>query len=377
MAVSLTACSCLSSFDLLVCAKCGGTLSTNTMLSRLDSGTLRWFDELDFEGRLTFALANYASIDRQIRHGIPATAMLQTLRQTIAGPGGLGEEIESKIAKRFEELRCENENSTNLLREIVAEQVGAIVREIKQLVEQGKSITDIESRVREATGALQTYLTAIRVPSIKGEEGEFNVIRELQEAFMGQTSLKVESIGGTGATDAIIHFYQAGVDVGGCLVEVKSRSSWSNEFVEQVRADMERYNIALAILTVNKLPKSAKGRGFHIDTEVGMLVICSPEMVVPAVGMFYEIFASNYRLQQHTLDLRSLTANRDLAYYVNDNMRILEDCKKASDVADDAARKIKSHLADIGSRLNENNRKIAQILSVQTNSASNARISGS
>ncbi|MGA8858280.1 MAG: hypothetical protein WB643_14085, partial [Candidatus Bathyarchaeia archaeon] len=73
MALSLTTCSCPSSLELLVCAKCGGTLSTNTMLSRLDDGTLQWFSELDSDGRLYSALANYASIDRQIRHGIPVT----------------------------------------------------------------------------------------------------------------------------------------------------------------------------------------------------------------------------------------------------------------------------------------------------------------
>jgi len=361
--VSLSRCACPATDDVIVCAMCGGTLPTSTMLSRLDTGTLQWFTELDSEGRLNSALANYASIDQQIRHGIPATAVLQTLRQAIAGPGGLGEEIESKIAKRFEELRCENENSTKLLREIIAEQVGAIVGEIKGLVEQGKSITDIESRIREATGALQTYLTAIRVPSIKGEEGESNVIRELQEAFMGQTCFKVEPIGGADATDTIVHFFQAGVEIGGCLVEVKSRSSWSSEFVAQVQADMERYNIALAVLAVNRLPKSAKGRGFHIDAEVGMLVTTSAELVAPTVGMFYEICSTDYRLRRHSFNLESLVAKRDLTYYINDNMRILEDCKKVSDVADDFVMKIKEHLANIGSRLKENNRRIAQILS--------------
>jgi hypothetical protein len=66
-----------------------------------------------------------------------------------------------------------------------------------------------------------------------------------------------------------------------------------------------------------------------------------------------------------------------LTYDGNDSAEIPDDCKKASNLADGAARKIKSHLAGIGSRLNENNREIAQILSVQTNSASDARISGS
>ncbi len=348
MAVSLTECSCPSSFDLLICARCGGTLSANTMLSRLDNGTLQWFSELNSDGQLNSAL------------GIPATAMLQTLRQTIAGPGGLGDEIEKKIAKRFEELRCENENSTKLLREIVAEQVGAIVGEIKGLVEQGKSIPDIESRIREATGALQTYLAAIRIPALKGEEREVNVIRDLQEAFMGQTCFKVEPIGGA---DAIIHFRQAGVEIGRCLVEVKSRNSWSNNFVEQVRADMKRYNIALAILAANRLPKYAKGRSFRVDYDFGLVVITGSEMVVPTVSMYYKISSSTHSLQKHNLDLGSIAANRDLSFYLNDNMKILDDCKKISDAADDFVRKVKGNLVEIGSRLHENNRKVAQILS--------------
>ena len=363
MAVSLTACSCPSSFDLLICAKCGGTLSTNTMLTRLDDGTLHWFSELDSDGRLNSALANYASMDRQVRHGIPATAMLQTLTQTIAGPGGLGEEIESKITKRFEELRCENENSTKLLREIVAEQVGAIVGEIKGLVEQGKSISDIESRIKEATGALQTYLTAIRIPTLAGEEGEVNVLRDLQEAFMGQTCFKVEPIGGPDATDAIVHFCQGGLEIGSCLVEVKSRNTWSNNFVGQVRDDMKRYNIALALLASNRLPKSARGRGFHVDADFGILVITEPNMVVPTVSMYYEISSSTNNLQRHNLDLQSLAANRDLTFYINDNMKILENCKQISDAADDSARKIKGYVTNISSKLRENNGKIANILS--------------
>jgi hypothetical protein len=363
MAVSLAICSCPSSLDALVCAKCGGTISTNTMLSRVERGTLQWLSELNSEGRLNSALANYASIDRQIRHGISSTSMIQTLRQTIAGPGGLSEEIENKISRRFAELRCENENSTKLLRELVAEQVGAIVGEVRGLVEQGKSITDIESRIREATGALQTYLTAIRIPAVKGEEGEVNILRDLQEAFMGQTCFKIQPMGGPDATDAIIHFHQAGIEIGSCLIESKSRNSWSNDFIEQVRSDMKRYNLPLTILVVNRLPKFAKGRRFSVAAECGLIVITEPEMVVPTVSMYYEISSSAYNIQNKKLDLRSLITEHDLSHYVNDNMKILEDCKKISDIADDSVRKIKEQLTNIALRLRENNQKIAGILS--------------
>ena len=44
-------------------------------------------------------------------------------------------------------------------------------------------------------------------------------------------------------------------------------------------------------------------------------------------------------------------------------MLTLEDCKKISDEADDSSRKIKEYATNIGSRLQNNNRKIASILS--------------
>jgi hypothetical protein len=44
-------------------------------------------------------------------------------------------------------------------------------------------------------------------------------------------------------------------------------------------------------------------------------------------------------------------------------MKILEDCKKISDIAEDSARKIKEHTTIIASRLQQNNRKIAERLS--------------
>jgi hypothetical protein len=79
--------------------------------------------------------------------------------------------------------------------------------------------------------------------------------------------------------------------------------------------------------------------------------------------MFYEIHANSYKLQNRTLSLESLASDRDLLFYLEDNMKILEDCKKISDQADDSAKKIKTYTTNIASRLQENNRALAQILS--------------
>ena len=363
--VSLKMCTCPVSLDTIVCARCEGTLpAPSGVLSKIDLGIQQWFYDLDSESRLNSSLAMYMAIDRQVRQGAPITAAVQQAVKEIGlGLGGLREEIERRLTERFNELRGENESSTRLLREVVVQQVESIVREIKSQSEQGKSIAEIETRVREAAGALQTYLTAIRLPGVKGEEGEANVIRDLQDAFLGQSCIRIEPIGGADATDAIVKFYHGEIEIGRSLVEVKSRKIWSSEYIEQVRDDMKRYNVALAVLVVDKLPKTAKTRGFHVDTEAGVVITTPPELVVPTVTMFYEIHAACYVLQKRALDLESVASDRDLAYYINDNMKILDDCKKISDVADDSARKIKGHVTSISSRLQENNRKIAQILS--------------
>ena len=314
---NLQACTCPLSPDSLVCAQCGGTLSTSSgIFSKIDLGVQEWFYELDSEGRLNPTLTMYRFLDRQIRQGAPVVAVVQEA-----------------------------------------------VREIdKTLSSQGKSITEIESRITRATSTLETALTALRLPGVKGEEGELYVLRELQDAFLGQSCVKIEPIGGPDATDALVKFHRGDIEIGRCLVEVKSRKSWSSDYLDQVRDDMKRYNVPLAVLAVDKLPKAAKARGFHVDAEVGVVVTGPPELVVPTVTMFYEIHAASYGVQKRTLDLQSLAADRDLVYYINDNMKVLEHCKKISDAMEYAKRSVDEQVASISTRLKDNNGKIAAIL---------------
>jgi len=365
MALADTAmCTCPASFEPVICAKCGGKLLPPSQLfSKIDMSVQQWFYDLESESRLNSTLGTYMMIDKQVRQGTSLTAAVQhATKEIVLELAGVREELEQRLAKKFDELRGENERFTRLLQDGMVKQIEAVIKEIKLMSDQGKSISEIESRIREATGALQTFLTAMRLPGIKGEEGEVNVLRDLQDAFLGQSSVRIEPIGGADATDAIVKFFQDEIEIGRSLVEVKSRKTWNSEYVDQARDDMRRYNTALTVLAVDKLPKTAKGRGFHVDTEVGIMIITPPELVVPTVTMFFEIHAASYKLKKKTIDLESLAGDRDLAYYINDNMEVLDDCKKISDLVDDSARKVKEHVTSIGSRLRQNNGKIAQIL---------------
>ncbi len=315
----LKTCDCGISLEAIICARCGGSLPAYSgVLSKIDLGIQQWFHDLDSESRLNQTLSMYMAIDRQVRQGAPVTAAVQLateqIMQEFAG-------MEEKIAG------------------------------------------EIESSVKEAAGALQSYVIALKLPGVRGEEGERSVLSEVEAAFLGQTCIKVEPLGGADATDAIVAFYQGQVEIGRCLIEVKSRRNWSNDYLSQTRADMKRYNAAFAILAVEKLPRVAKLRGYHIDAAEGMVITTTAEFVTPTVTMFYEIHSASYKLQKKKLDLTSLSTDRDLTYYIDDNMRILEDCKKISDEASDSSRKIKEHANNIGSRLQDNNRKIAKVLS--------------
>jgi hypothetical protein len=126
---------------------------------------------------------------------------------------------------------------------------------------------------------------------------------------------------------------------------------------------MKRYNTSLAVLIADKLPRNAKGKGFSIDTQAGLVVTVSSELAFPTVSMFYELHTAVFRLQRKALDIRHLSSNRDLLFYVNDNLKCLDDCKKISDLVEDSSRKVREHTASISSRLQQNNGKIAQILS--------------
>jgi DNA-binding transcriptional MerR regulator len=317
---------------------------------------------------LNSTLGTFSAIDRQYKAGIPvAAAVSQATKEINSGILDIKKEVIEGMLERFSEMQVQNQAEATqlrgIIREVVTQQTQDVMNQVKVLQEQGRSLAEIQGLLKDTVGSVQTVMTALQIPTVKGEEGEVNVFRDLQDAFLGQHCIKIEPISGADATDALVRFYRGDIEIGRSLVEVKSRKTWSNEYVEQVRQDMKRYSAPLAVLAVDKLPKTAKARGFHIDMEVGVLITTSPEMVVPTFTMFYEIYSACYKLGKQTLNLEAVAADRDLSFYINDNMKILEDCKKISDVADDSVRKIKEHVASITSRLLENNRKIAQRLS--------------
>lgn len=358
----------------IICGKCGGIVQLASPLYgegkylNLDGSIESWLDDLAREDRLNSTLASYCAIDRQFKHGAPVgAAVTQAISEIGAKLGFMQKEVEDELKKIFQEMISRNDISaeqlTKTAKEVVKEQTESVISQVRILLEQGKAISEASGLLKEAAGSVQAVLASSKIAGVKGEEAEVQTIQNLRDAFFGIEGVKIEPIGGADATDGVLTFLYRGLEVGRILLEIKARRAWNSEFLVQVRDDMKRYDTSLAVLVAEKLPRNAKGKGFSVDTETGIVVVVGPELVFQTVSMFYELHTSVFKLQKKALDLGSLTSNKDFLFYVNDNLKCLDDCKQISDVLNDSSRKITDRLASISSRLQHNIGAIAKMLS--------------
>jgi len=357
----------------IICGKCGRIVQLASQLSgegkylNLDSSIESWLDELAREDRLNSTLASYCAIDRQFKHGAPVGAAVnQAISDIGAKLGFMQKEVEDELKKNFQEIISRNEVSaeqlTKTAKEIVKEQTESVISQVRILLEQGKAISEASGLLKEAAGSVQAALASSKIAGIKGEEAEIQTIQNLRDAFFGIEGVRVEPVGGADATDGVLTFLHRGLEVGRILLEIKARRAWNNEYLGQVRDDMKRYDTSLALLVTEKLPRNAKGKGFSVDTETGIVVVVGPELVFQTVSMFYELHTTVFKLQKKALVLGSLTSNKDLLFYVNDNLKCLDDCKQISDVLNDSSKRITDRLASISGRLQHNIGAIAKML---------------
>lgn len=357
------------------CAKCGGLMEPSKSLGepftrvlyRMEAENQNWILQLDSEGRLNSTLTTFRVIDKQYRTSVPIGALVsEAIKEIGSDISEMKNEVVRDIVDHFSQLQTQNESEAtelrDIIREVVTQQTQDVMSQVRLLQEQGRSVDDIHGLLKEAVGSMQTIATAFRVPAVRGDEGELFSIRSLQEAFFGVPGIRIEPIGGSDATDAVVRFYQNEVEVGRTLVEVKSRKTWNNSFLEQVHSDMQRYNVAMSIIVADRLPRNSKGKGFAVDSQTGLVVIITQDLLTPTVTMFHEIQTMMFSMQEKALDLEHIASNKDLIHYVNDNMNCLEDCKQIVDTIKDSEEKIEGLVARIASRLRGNNRKIAEIL---------------
>jgi predicted RNase H-like HicB family nuclease len=275
-----------------------------------------------------------------------------------------------KQEKSIEQIQKEmKEDTKKFVKETVEEQVKLLVEKVELLLKQGKSIDEVKnelknalSEIENATGGLNTVLQSLRIAPVKGEKAELELIGLINEAFLANKNVTVEPLGGPDATDIIVKFSYQDLEIGRVLVESKAGDTWSNEYLEQTKRDMNRYGIATAVLSVLKPPRGAKVKGYTIDDSLGIVIITTPELAASTLAMFYDLYLANYRLGKKTFNLQAIMDDKDILCHINDNMNCLDDCKKINDCIDKSHRDIQQLVNAIMKRLKDNNEKIALLL---------------
>jgi hypothetical protein len=276
-----------------------------------------------------------------------------------------------KQEKSIEQIQKEmKEDTKKFVKEVVEEQVKTLVDKVELLLNQGKSIDEIKNELKSvmsgiegATGGLNTVLQSLKIAPVKGEKAELELLGMINETFLTNRNVSVEPLGGPDATDIIVKFSYQDLEIGRVLIESKSSDTWSNDFLEQTKRDMNRYGIATAILSVMKPPRGAKVKGYTIDDSLGIIIITTPDMAASTLAMFYDLYLANYRLGKKTINLQAIMDDKDILFHINDNLLCLDDCKKINDCIDKSQRDIHQHVSAIMNRLKGNNEKIALILS--------------
>ncbi len=86
-------------------------------------------------------------------------------------------------------------------------------------------------------------------------------------------------------------------------------------------------------------------------------------MAASTLAMLYDIYLANWRIGKKTLNLQAITDDKDILFHIEDNMKCLDDCKKINDSIDKSQREIHKSVSAIVSRVTDNNRSIALLIS--------------
>ncbi len=224
-----------------------------------------------------------------------------------------------------------------------------------------------------SASAVTALLASLRIPTSKGEMGEVNVLNELKMSFLGITTVSIESMGGSGETDAIVRFDLNGVDLVKVLVEVKDRTAWSNSFLSQLSNDMKEQQANFGILVTSALPKSAKARGYSVADKDGIIIITTPQLAPATALLIYDLIIALDRFTEKGKTFNSLLNSRELFDCLNSNLSLVEPLRQVLKVIDKAHSEISSRVNDIIKAIQQNNSQLAQHLSPKENSAADAQ----
>lgn len=243
---------------------------------------------------------------------------------------------------------------------IVHQRLETITRENATL---NPALKESLASLNGTASAIGSLLTSLRLPSIKGELGETNVLDSMRAAFLGIPSVSIEPLGGAGNTDMIIRFEQNNMEIAKVLVESKNRVAWSNSFLTQLQRDMDEGEANFGILVTAALPKDAKTRGYTISEKSGIIIIATPELAPTVALVLYELIRSLDRLSNRGQALRTLLQSRELVDCLTNNLFLVEPLRGVAKIVDKARADVNSAVSSIMEVIQRNNTKLAEYLS--------------
>jgi len=220
--------------------------------------------------------------------------------------------------------------------------------------------------MNSAASAIASLLASLKIPSIKGDIGETNVLDSMRGAFLGIPNVSIEPLGGSGDTDIIIRFDQSGIEIAKVLVESKNRATWSNSFLAQLEHDMSERKANFGILVTTALPKDAKSRGYSISEKGGIVIITMPDLAPTIMLVLYEILNSLDKLSMRGQTLRALLESRELVECLTSNLSLVEPLRGIIRIVDKARSEVIESINRIIDSIQRNNSKLADTLAAHT-----------
>lgn len=224
------------------------------------------------------------------------------------------------------------------------------------------AIKESIASVNASASALNALMASLRLPGIKGDLGEVNIIDTVRSAFLAIPNVTIDQLGGSGETDAIIHFGLTGIELARVLVECKNRSTWSNSFIAQLERDMLEQRAEFGILVTAVLPKDAKSRGFTISEKSGIIIIATPELAPAIALILYELVRSLDKLSDKAQTLKALLRSRELVECVTNNLSLVQPLQNIIRTMDKAHVDVTTTANTIIDAIQRNNAKLAECL---------------
>jgi hypothetical protein len=242
---------------------------------------------------------------------------------------------------------------------LVHQRLEAITRENASM---NPTIKESLASLNATASAVGSLLTSLKLPSVKGELGEINVIDNIRSGFLAIPSVNIEQFGGSGETDAIIHFDLDGLELVRVLIECKNRTAWSSSFLTQLEQDMLEQRAEFGILVTTVLPRDAKSRGFAISEKTGMIIITTAELAPAIALILYELVRTLDKLSNKAQTFQALLRSRELVECVTNNLSLIQPLQNIIKSIDKAHVEVTATVNRIIDEIRRNNAKLAENL---------------